>query len=392
MPVPVAPEDAGLSSSRLARIDESMQAFVDQGKVAGLATLVSRRGRVLHRRGYGKLNLATGQPVQDDSLFRLASLTKPITAVAMLMLLEQGRFDLHDRVSRWIPEFADLKVYQGAPGGQVELAELERPLTVRHLLTHTAGFAYGVEPNDPVAGRYREAGFFSSLFVLQASLPELIRRLARLPLVAQPGVGFRYSIAYDVLGYLIELIADRPFDVFLRERIFEPLGMVDTSFVVPPNKLNRFGPLYTHGDESELVVLDDPATSAWAQADTVRSGGGGLVSTLPDYFRFLSLLLNDGELDGVRLLARTTVAQMTTNQLPGAVRPDEGYGFGVGVQVEDQRPAGLPQGLFGWGGGTGPGAWVYPAAGLIIASMYQAFAYSAPAKRLRALALATLSD
>jgi len=168
--------------------------------------------------------------------------------------------------------------------------------------------------------------------------------------------------------------------------------MVDTGFVVPASKLDRFGPLYSHRGDGELVVLDEPATGPWAQPDTVPSGGGGLVSTLPDYHRFLSMLLNGGELDGVRLLEPSTVRQMITNQLPGRVGPDEGYGLGVGVQVEDQRPAGLPQGLFGWGGGTGPGAWVYPAAGLIVASMYQAFAYSAPAKRLRALALATLSD
>ena len=386
----VTPEEAGFASERLRDLDEAMQAYVGPGKVAGLSTLVVRRGQVVHRRCYGQINLALGSPVQSNSIFRVASLTKPITAVAALMLHDEGRFGLHDPVSRWIPELTDLKVYKGTLDTRYEFVELERELTFWHLLTHTAGFAYGVEPDDPVADLYREAGFFSPIFALQVSLPEMIRRLVQLPLVGQPGEAFHYSISYDVLGYLIELISGKPFDVYLREHIFEPLGMIDTGFWVPESKRDRFGPLYSAPGESGIFSLDEPAAGPYGRPGTVPSGGGGLASTLPDYFRFLSMLLNGGELDGIRLLEPSTVKQMLTNQVKGGVRPGQGYGFGVGLQVEDQRPGGLPQGVFGWGGGAGTGAWVYPAAGLITAIMYQAFAYSEPANRFRALTFAAL--
>ena len=390
MPEIVTPEEVGMSSNRLRTLDETMQAFAGMNKVSGLATLVARLGRVVHHRCYGKLNLEAGRPVQPTSIFRLTSLTKPITAVAALMLHEKGCFDLHDPVARWIPEFKNLKVYKRADSTGFEYINLERPLTIWHLLTHTAGFGYGVEPEDPVGDLYRQAGFFSSIFVLQLALPEMVHRLGQLPLANQPGEGFRYSISYDILGYLIELMSGQPLDVYLRERIFEPLGMLDTGFRVPSAKLDRFGPLYSRPRESGMLSLDELSTSPFVQPRPVSSGGGGLVSTLPDYFRFFSMLLNGGELNRIRLLEPATVEQMITNQVRVPFRPGMGYGLGVGVQVENQRPDDLPPGVFGWDGAAGAEAWAYPPAGLITVIMYPSFVYREPAEQFRSLTFAAL--
>ena len=390
MPQSVAPENAGMSSNGLRNLDEAMQTFVDQGKVAGLATLIARHGQIIHQDCYGKLNLATGSPVEPNSLFRLYSLTKPITAVAALMLREKEHFDLHDPISKWIPEFKNLKVLKRVDNTMFEYADLERELTFWHLLTHTAGFGYGFEPEDPLADLYREAGFLSPLFALQVTLPEFIRRLVHLPLADQPGKIFRYSISYDVLTYIIELIAGEPFDVFLRKQIFQPLGMDDTGFLVTANHLNRFSPLYNHPDQSGTLLLEQPSESPFVQPHSVRSGGGGLVSTPLDYLRFLAMLSTYGELDGVRLLETTTVKQMISRQVEIPFRQGMSYGLGVGVQIEDQRPDGFPQGVFGWDSAGGVEAWAYPEAELITIIMYQAFAYQEPGRRFRSLAFRSL--
>jgi CubicO group peptidase (beta-lactamase class C family) len=383
MPESVVPEEVGLSSDRVRNLEETMQAYVDGNKVAGLATLIAHHSQVVHQRCYGNLDVAGGGPVQTNSIFRLGSLTKPITAVAALMLHEKGGFDLHDPVSRWIPEFKNLKVYKPAEGTRFEYVDLERPLTFWHLLTHTAGFGYGIEPDDPVVDLYRQADFFSPLFVLQLTLPEMIHRLSQLPLANQPGEAFRYSISYDVLGYLIELISGQPLAVYLRERIFEPLGMFDTGFGVPSDKLDRFSSLYSRPSEGGILLLDDPSTSRFVQPQPLSSGGGGLVSTLLDYFCFLSVLLNGGELNGTRLLEPVTVKKMITSRVKVSYHPGMGYGFGVGVQVEAQQPVGLPSGVFGWDSTTGSEAWTYLQGGLITVIMYQSFVYREPAQQFR---------
>jgi CubicO group peptidase (beta-lactamase class C family) len=246
-------------SKNLNPLNEAMRAFVDQDKVAGLATLLARDGQIVQQACYGQLDLATGSPLLGNSLFRIASLTKPITAVATLMLHEQGYFDLQDPISNWIPEFKDLNVLHSVGDATFEVTDLKKELTFWHLLTHTAGFGYGFEPGDPLADLYREAGFFSSLATLQVTLPELIRKLAQLPLASQPGEIFRYSLSYDVLPYLIELISDRPFDTYLRERIFKPLGMQDTGFFVRPDQLHRLGPLYSRPSPDGILVLEEPS-------------------------------------------------------------------------------------------------------------------------------------
>lgn len=351
-----APENANMFSHDLNTLDEAMRAFVDQGKVAGLATFIARDGQIIQQACYGQLNLATGSPIVWNSLFRIASLTKPITAVATLMLHEQGYFDLQDPISKWIPEFKNLKVLRSVRGTTFEYTDLKKDLTFWHLLTHTAGFGYGFEPEDPLTDLYRDAGFFSLLATLQLTLPELIRKLAQLPLAGQPGEIFRYSLSYDVLAYIIELISEQSFDTYLRERIFKPLGIEDTGFFVTSDQLHRLGPLYSRPSPDRIIVLEEPSESHLAQPDSVCSGGGGLVSTLPDYFRFFSMLLNGGELDGVRLLKAETVKQMISPQIAIPFRPGAGYGLGVGVQMEDQRPDGFPQGAFSWAGAA---AWMH---------------------------------
>jgi CubicO group peptidase (beta-lactamase class C family) len=370
------PENVGMLSRRVNKINATMQDLINQGKYPGIATLIARYGKIVHLGCYGKLDLAADQPILAESLFRIYSLTKPITSVATLMLYEQGYFNLDDPVSKWIPEFKNLKVLHESTNFERELDDLETEITFWHLLTHTSGLGYGydTEATEPIEEIYREAKLLSPILALQFPLPEIIQKIANLPLAAQPGTTWHYSLAHDVLGYLIGLISGKPFDVFLHERLFEPLGMQDTSFFVPQAKLERFGPLYGPPQESGASVLDDVATSPFIRPDIVLSGGVGLISSMPDYFRFMLMLANGGELDGVRLLKQDTVSEMTTNQLTDSVFPvrfssgpvpDLGFGLGIGVQVTD-----VPQ--FGWLGWSGTGAWIYPHEEMIVIAMSQA--------------------
>jgi CubicO group peptidase (beta-lactamase class C family) len=392
-----APESVGMSSSRLNEIDVAMQSFIDEGKLAGISTLIARRGKVVHLGCYGKLDLAANKPVQSDSLFRIASLTKPITSVGALILHEEGYFNLDDPVSNWIPEFKNFKVMQDNTNINSELADLETEITFWHLLTHTSGLAYGSnrEPQEqlePIQDIYYNAKI-NRFLGLQLPLPEIIQKITELPLAAQPGAIWRYSLAHDVLGYLIGLISGGPFDAFLHERIFKPLGMLDTGFYVPQDKLDRFGPFYRATEENGLSVFDDLAASPYIRPDKVPSGGAGLISSIPDYYRFMLMLANGGELDGVRLLKPDTVAAMTANHLTGStfpVRfsggpwPDMGYGLGIGVLVTD-----TPQ--VGWIGISGTRAWIYPSEEMIVIAMPQVLLNWEASDTLERLALEAIA-
>jgi CubicO group peptidase (beta-lactamase class C family) len=371
----VAPESVGISSPRLAAIDTAMQAYIDQGKIAGISTLIARKGKAIHFGCYGKLDICKGIPVQPDSLFRIYSLTKPIISVAALMLYEAGRFDLDQPVYKWIPEFKNLRVWQESYSVNGATRALEADITFWHLLTHTAGLGYGWgEPTDPIDKIYQEAQLIS-LFDLRLHypLPELVQRICTLPLATQPGVRWHYSLSHDVLGCLIEVISGKTCEAFLREHLFAPLGMFDTSFFVPSEKLTGFGPLYSYSEEGGLTIVDEVATSQFIRSDVVPSGGGGLVSTMPDYYRFMSMLANGGILDGVRVLEQGTVTMMTTNQLTGSafpVRFDDpwpgmGYGLGIGVQMLEARQV-------GWIGISGTTAWWYPHEEMIAIALPQA--------------------
>ena len=361
------PESVGMSSSHMDVIDITLKEFIDSGKLAGMIALIARRGKVVKFDCYGKLDVSADKPVQADSLFRIASLTKPITSVGVLMLYEQGYFNLDDPVSKWIPSFKNFKVLPDVTNLESEPSNLEREITFRHLLTHTSGLGYGFDPDstEPIERIYLDEKIISPFGLPQLSLPQMIDKVSNLPIAFQPGKTWKYSIAHDVLGYLISLISGKPFDVYLRERIFEPLGMQDTSFYVPPEKLERFGPLYGTPNNDGLPEIDNVSDSPYVDPDVVPSGGAGLVSSMPDYFRFMLMLANGGELDGTRYLKSETVNEMTTNQITGFSLEGVGYGLGIGVKVTDIQK-------FGWIGISGTSAWIFPRDEMIVISMTQA--------------------
>jgi CubicO group peptidase (beta-lactamase class C family) len=368
----VTPEAVGFSSARLRRIDEAMERLVDQGTVAGAVTLVARHGKVAHFAATGRMDVEAGAPMRRDAIFRLASMTKPITAVAVLLLYEEGRFLLDDPIREFLPEFAQTKVFvreapNGANGvGGLEVADLERELTIRQLLTHTSGVASGVAAETPVGRRYAEA----QLGRLDEPPDRQVRRLAQLPLAHQPGIAWTYGLSYDVLARLVEVVSGQAFDVFLRERLFAPLGMVDTGYDVPAHGRGRLTAVYTPGEHGGLQRATYPGVDR-TEPRVYCSGGSELVSTAADYARFCQLLLNRGTLGDTRLLGRKTVELMTADQMPGQPSPFPPsmmpgaaglrMALGVGTLV-DVAAAGLPGsvGSYTWGGAACTYFWVDP--------------------------------
>ena len=338
----VAPSKEGFSAERLARLDAKMHSYVDTGGTAGVITLIARHGRIVHFDVYGKADIEAGTPLRADSLFRMYSMTKPITSVALLMLYEEGRFQLDDPLSRYLPEFKDVKVYVSGGGAQIQTEDLKRAITVRDVFRHTAGFSGG---NHPVAQLQSDAKVFDG------GLAELPARLARLPLQYQPGTRWVYSAAHDVQAALIERLSGQKFEDFVRTRIFEPLDMKDSTLGIPAKDVSRLTTYYRMTD-GKLVATDKPATSTY----TGVRGGSSLTSTARDYLRFAQMVANGGELDGVRLLAPGTVKLMRSDQLPADVwmgSPTGGtkYGLGVGVLVDPVARGNLGnKGEYGWSG------------------------------------------
>lgn len=363
----IAPEKVGFSTDRLERVRPVMQAYVDQKKLPGVITLVSRRGKVVHFERFGLMDIEANKPMQADTIFRIYSMTKPITCVAMMMLYEEGRFQLDDPISKFIPAFADVKVFGKTNDGKIKLSDLEREITIRDLMTHTSGLTYGSFEASPVAAMYQEAGLFNRARTLQENVQELVK----LPLVNQPGTVWRYSVSTDVLGHLVELIADMPFDAFLEQRIFAPLHMTDSGFYVPKEKIDRFAALYSPADNGRLELTDPPATGEYSKPPSLFSGGGGLVSTITDYVQFAQMVLNGGELDGTRLLGRKTIEFMTTNHIPDQLMPLQiahdwvlhGYGYGLGfgviMNVAQSQVLGSSN-ISGWGGAASTHFWIDP--------------------------------
>ncbi|CAH2604229.1 Beta-lactamase class C and other penicillin binding proteins [Rhodovastum atsumiense] len=402
--VSARPEEVGLSSARLAHVEAWAQRLVDEGKLPGVLTLVARRGRVAHLHVCGQADLARGVPLGADTIFRIYSMTKPLTSVALMMLYEEGRFQLDDPVARFLPCFANMRVFTGGSRFKFDTAPAERDITIRDLLTHTAGLTYGFIDAHPVDAMYREQGvdFQTSM----DTLAEVVERAARLPLIAQPGRAWNYSIASDVLGHLIAVISGQSFEAFLQERVLGPLGMDDTGFHVPAGKLSRFAALYTPGPEG-LRLMDDPQQSIFAVQRPIASGGGGLVSTVADYLTFCRLMLNEGELDGVRLLGRKTMELMTSNHLGGDMadlgtpRFSEstyaGIGFGLGFSVmldpAKAQIVGTP-GEYAWGGAASTSFWIDPQEDMAVILLTQLFPSSTyPIRReLRVLTYAAITD
>ena len=368
---PVDPAEVGVSAARLDRLAAGMQGMVDDGRLAGVVTLMSRGGKLVHAHVAGVQDIESGAPMERDSIFRIYSMTKPITGVALMMLYEEGKWRLGDPVSRYIPGFAKLKVHDGDNAdGSPRLVDAERAMTMAELMSHSGGLAYGLGTANHVDRLYREERVLNA----DAPLQTMIDKLSALPLLAQPGTRWYYSIGVDVQGYLVEQLSGQPFAEFLQERIFDPLGMVDTAFYVPEDKLSRVALIYGEGDDGGLEPFDMGPTRTSLPAGP--SGGGGLWGTADDYLRFTQMLLNGGELDGVRLLAPRTVELMRTNFLsPDALptmRPGQGFGLDFAT-VHDPATAGEPyrKGSYYWGGAAGTWFWIDPATDLTFVGMIQ---------------------
>ena len=367
-------DNTGFSPARLTRIDALMQRYVDDGKLAGIIATVARRGQTVYLEKFGMMDIEANKPMQFDAIFRIASMTKPITSVAMMMLYEEGHFHLNTPIAAFIPGFKDTKVFVRETDDGIEVADLERPITFRHLFTHTAGLSYGWNENDPVDRQYQKAQRESGVDPRKATVKDIVESLTKLPLAFQPGTKWRYSYAIDVLGCLVEVISGKPLDVFLKERLFEPLGMADTDFYVPEAKADRLCALYGHPNGAEkLERIDTPAHGQQFQKPTFLSGGGGLASTVHDYARFAQMLVNGGELDGERILSPTTVALYSINHMPEAALPygftkgedlyHWGYGYSLGTRVlMDVSKSGLAGsvGEFGWDGAFSTYVWIDP--------------------------------
>lgn len=386
---PAPPEAVGLSAERLARLRRAIQGFVDRGELVGAVLLVAREGRLAELSAVGQQDREGKVPMRTDTLFRIASQTKAITSVAVLMLYEEGHFLLTDPVSKFLPELKAPKVL--TPGKESALAELvpaEREITIRDLLTHRAGFTYGFADKGAVGDAYRKEGVTDGLASPEVTLADNIARLARAPLVSQPGREYRYGLNTDVLGRLVEVVSGQPLDVFLRERVFKPLRMDDTAFAVTESKWPRLAVAYTGAEGGGLRPMKDPETvdlvvmSPWdyyRPSKRYLSGGAGLVSSAPDYARFLEMLRRGGELGGVRLLSPKTVELMTvshTHDIPRVwpVAPGNEFGLGVDVLVDlgASQIAGTP-GLYGWGGIYGSTYWVDPKERLVAVLMTQRY-------------------
>lgn len=379
----------GFSDERLARIPRFLEGQVEAGQLPGGLTLIWRGGRIVHRSQVGMMDVARAAAMRQDAIFRLYSMTKPVTVVALLMLMEEGRIALDDPVTSYIPEFADLKVRGGhAPA---------RAMTVRDLLRHTAGFTYGFHNRTAIDAAYRAQRIAE--MDTEGGLPTMIAQLAALPLEYSPGEAWIYSVATDVAGYLVQLISGQGYADFVREKILSPLKMIDTDFQVGEDKRGRFAACYALRD-GRLDLFDDPQNSAWFSPPKLESGGGGLAGTADDYLRFCRMLLNKGELDGVRLLSPKTVMLMTANQLPGAAEiadlspaadafNESGYrgiGFGLGVAVTlDPVKVGIPgtAGEFAWGGMASTAFFVDPQEDMAVVFMTQVIADTARRVKLR---------
>jgi CubicO group peptidase (beta-lactamase class C family) len=386
--VKINPEAAGFDATRLARVDEHLRTkYVEPGKIAGCQVAVTRHGQLAHFTSMGMMDRERSRPVADDTIWRLYSMTKPITGVALLSLYEQGRFQLNDPVHRYIPAFRDTKVRE-RHGDERVLVEPQRPMWVRDAMMHMTGIGMGpsgarldlstIGRSDAPTNRGLGKG---------ATLETLMDALAKEPLRFHPGTHWLYSWSTDVCARLVEVISGQPFDEYLQATIFDPLGMPDTGFFVPEDKADRLAALYTRDADKQLQLLDEPTTSRSRRKPSLLLGGGGLLGTTADYQRFANMLVNGGELDGVRILSRKTVELMSTNHLPGgadmaAFALPGGYGevgftgmgFGLTVAVNQgpaQSGAAGSTGEFMWGGAASTIFWIDPAEDLVVTFMTQ---------------------
>ncbi len=378
----LAPKRAGFAPERLNRITDHLNRnYIEPGKIAGCQTLVARHGHIAYFKSFGQMDRERRKPMADDTIFRLYSMTKPITSVALMSLYEQGHFQLNDPVSRFIPAWRDHKVWVSGVGAEMQTIVPEKPMTMRNVLSHTGGLTYGAT-NHPVDRAYREVGVNRGAGETLATFAE---KLAKVQLRYAPEERWMYSFSTDVCGYLVEVISGKRFDQYLQENIFDPLDMKDTSFSVAPRKLARFAANYERQPDKTLKLIDDPERSTYLKQPTFFSGGGGLTGTTADYFRFCEMLRRGGELDGTRILGSRTLELMHRNHLAGgkdlasmaigafSETAYEGVGFGLGfaMTLGEVEAGTLGAGDYYWGGAASTIFWVDPKEDLIAIFMTQ---------------------
>ena len=401
------PEDVGVSSERLERLDRHYQTrYLDAGRLAGVLTLVHRRGQTVHLSAQGWADRERQRPLKADDLFRIYSMTKPITSIAFMMLVEDGAVLLDDPVARFIPAWKNLGVFAGGTEGRFVSRPAARPMRMIDLLRHTSGLTYGLQNRTNVDTVYRARDY--GLPSAKRDLKQMIAELAEIPLEFSPGDAWNYSISTDVLGYLVGEISSMPFERFVQDKILGPLGMDETGFHVPAERASRLTACYLAGADGKAGLNDDPEKSPFLEPPLFISGGGGLVSTAADYLKFARMLLNGGELDGQRLVSPKTLSLMTSNCLPGggdlgsmsvslfseATYQGVGFGLGFAMTLDPARTL-LPEtaGNFYWGGAAGTYFWVDPKEELIVVFMTQLLGYGPELRReLKTLVYSAITE
>lgn len=367
-----SPESVGLSAEGVRDLAEGMRNAVDEGNLAGVVSALIRNGKLVHLDAHGYQDMENQVPVNEDTIFRIFSMTKPVTGVALMMLLEEGKFTLDDAVSRHIPELANLEVaIEDGPGGFPVTEPADHEMTIRELMSHTGGLTYGMFSRSQVDSQYVAANILDD----SGTLKDMIDKLARIPLRQQPGTQWHYSVSVDVQGYLVEVLSGMSFDQFLQQRLFGPLGMVDTGFSVPDQKRSRFSKMYM-STPNGLASPPDSLGGEYNHPASFFGGGGGLVSTIGDYMKFTQMLANGGELNGVRILSPASVDVMRSNQLPEGMAEIPGYPgnqFGVdfAVVADPSRNDGMSEGSYWWWGIGGTWFWIDPVEDLVFIGMIQ---------------------
>jgi CubicO group peptidase (beta-lactamase class C family) len=384
---PAKPEDVGLSSEGIAHVDAGVQRLIDKGVLAGAVTLVARHGRIVHTHAMGLKDKESREPLATDTMFRIFSMTKPVTGTAMMILHDEGRWSPDDPIAKHLPEFAGVKVFAGFDAnGRPRTEDAGHAPTLRELLTHTAGFSYGFDPANPVDKLYQAAKVWGA-----SSLDEMSKRIASLPLAYQPGSKWLYSLSMDIQGALIERLSGQALPQFMHDRIFAPLGMTDTAFHTPPEKRHRLATLYRSSKSRGLASVANPLMRDHDRAPALASGGGGLISTAADYARFAQMLLNGGELGGARIISPEATKLQMSNHLPQEmlaagfgvghqqIRPGFGYGFD-GAVFTDPALAGIPvgEGTYQWDGAAGTWFWVDPKNDVVYVGMIQLLSEASP--------------
>lgn len=375
----------GLSADRLKRIDQHFQEiYIDTGKLPGVLTLVARRGEIAHFSALGKMDIENDKPTTEDTIFRIYSMTKAITSVALIMLYEEGKFQLGDPVHQHLPEWEKTEVWESGEFGNFKTRPQDRPMTIRDLLSHQAGLSYGFTDVHAVDRAYQQTSW-EELFGMPLS--EWSKKVSELPLLFSPGTGWEYSLATDLCGYLVEVIGGQPFDEFLNERILEPLGMVDTSFNIPDSKVSRLAALYEPTPEGGMKLQDSAEDSYYRKPMNFKSGGGGLLSTATDYYCFLRMLADGGSMGGRRYLSRKTIELMSSNHLPNGIsiaehgirepwndpkRIGEGFGLGFAVNLSPAKAQIIgSKGQYNWGGAASTEYWIDPTEEIVVVFMTQ---------------------